>query len=139
MRCRTKTAVFTVMVALVLASCGRKTPCEEPEEVVQTFYLSMSVGDAQMAYNLLSGADRRVLGERAKAASASGKGELEGKDMLVPGLVELDGSLTDARFDAVKVEVGDIESVEVTFNDGHAVRAPVIKEASCYRIPLGLE
>jgi len=127
-----------LVLPLLVCACGPETPCDDPEEVVESFYASMTYGDTKMAHSLVTGADRRSLAERAeKASKVTGK-KMSAHEMLVPGLVELEGDLLDAKFAPVKVEVGDVEEVEVTLRDGRTIRTPVVMEASCYRIPLGL-
>ena len=120
------------------AACGRKTPCEKAEEVVESYYQSMKFGDTEMAFQLVSGADKRVLTERAKSASARTGKNLAPHEMLVPRLVKLKGDLSGAEFKPINVEAGDVRLVEVAFRDGPTVRAPVVREAGCYRIPLDL-
>jgi hypothetical protein len=134
---RTSTAILALAL-LAAAGCGRKVACEKPEEVVETFYQSMRYGDTEQAFQLVSGKDRRVLTERARSASARTGKDLAPHEMLVPRLVSYKGDLSGATFSPINVEVGDVRLVEVTFREGGTVRAPVVKEAGCYRIPLDL-
>jgi hypothetical protein len=127
---------FAVLV--LLAGCGPEVPCEKPEKVVEKFFLSVAYSDTAMAYELIAGADRRILAERAERASEVTGRDLAPDEMIVPGLVELDGPLSGTSFEAVAVEVGDVSEVEITFGDGTTARAAVVKEAGCYRVPLGL-
>ncbi len=129
---------LAIFALAAISGCGRKIPCQAPEEVVSTFYGSLAMGDTRTAFMLLAGADRRELEARAARASEKTAKPLGGADMLVPQMVELVGDLSGATFKPVKVEVGDVQEVEVTFTDGSSARATVVKEASCYRIPLGL-
>jgi len=134
-----KAATAILALALLTATgCGRKVPCEKAEEVVQVFYQSMRYGDTDQAFQLVSGKDRRVLTERARSASARTGKEMAPHEMLVPRLVSYKGDLTGATFRPITVEVGDVRLVEVTFREGNTVRAPVVREAGCYRIPLDL-
>jgi len=136
---RSTTTALVIASLLASAACGRKTPCEKSEEVVESFYQSMRYGDTEMAIQLVSGADKRILTERARSASARTGRDLAPHEMLVPRLVSFKGDLTGATFSPITVEVGDVRLVEITFAEGHTVRAPVVKEAGCYRIPLGLD
>lgn len=134
-----KRTLLILGACVVLGSCGRKVACEKPEEVVKTFYGAVALGDTQTAFQLISGADRRTLKKRAAAASETTGKELEGPDLIVPGLVQLPGELAGASFEPVKVEVGDVKEVRITFAGGSTARTPVVREASCYRVPLGLQ
>jgi hypothetical protein len=124
--------------ALLAAACGRKTPCNEPDEVVSSFFTSMMIGDTEMAYQLVSGEDRRVLADRARGLPGPDGTEMKPHEMLVPGLVAYEGDMTGATFRPVKVEVGDVKEVEVTFPEGGTRKVPVVREAGCYRIRLGI-
>ncbi len=130
--------MLVIAALLASAACGRKSPCEKAEEVVETYFQSMRYGDTDMAFQLVSGADKRVLAERARSASARTGKDMAPHEMLVPRLVSFKGDLTGASFSPINVEVGDVRLVEVTFAEGHTVRAPVVREAGCYRIPLDL-
>jgi hypothetical protein len=131
-------AVPALAVLLAASGCGRKTPCKKAEEVASVFYRSMKLGDTKMAFQLTTGQDRRVLAEKASRISERTGKPIDPDEMLVPGLVSFRGDLNSATFKPVNVEVGDVQEVEVTFPDGTTVRTPVVREASCYRIPLGL-
>ena len=131
-------AAIALVSLLAAEGCGRKAPCEAAEEVVETFYQSMRYGDTDLAFQLVAGPDKRVLTERASSASARTGKDLAPHEMLVPRLVSYKGDLSGATFSPINPEVGDVRLVEVTFREGHTVRAPVIKEAGCYRIPLDL-
>lgn len=133
-----RAVALLAMASLLAVACGRKAPCEKPEEVVQIYYQSMKYGDTDMAFQLVAGPDKRILSERAKSASARTGKDLSPHEMLVPRLVSFQGDLSGATFSPIQVEVGDVRLVEVTFREGGTVRAPVIKEAGCYRIPLDL-
>jgi len=122
---------------LLLASCSRATPCDKPEEVVTAFVTSMRIGDTPMAFKLISGSDRRVLTERAASISTKALAT-EPHELLVPGLVTVSGELSETSVKPVAVEVGDVTEVELKLSDGRTVRQPVVREAGCYRIPLGL-
>lgn len=128
-----------VLVLVLLPACGRKLPCKKPEEVVSTFYLSMRYRATGEAFQLIAGPDKRVLTQRAEAVSAQSDRPVKPHELLVPGLVAFKGDIASATFKPVKVEVGDVTEVEVTFGDATTVRTPVVREAGCYRIPLGLE
>ena len=133
-----RSLIAITVVALAASSCGRKTPCDSPEEVVKEFFTSMRVGDTEMAFQLVSGADRRVLTDRASGVPGPDGKEMQPHEMLVPGLVAYEGDLAGASYRPVKVEVGDVREVEVTFPGGGARTVPVVREAGCYRIGLGL-
>ncbi|MBW2264215.1 MAG: hypothetical protein JRG91_19795, partial [Deltaproteobacteria bacterium] len=135
---RIATTALVIGALIATAACGRKTPCEKAEEVVESFYQSMRFGDAELAFQLISSADKRILTERAKSASARTGKDLEPHEMLVPRLVSFKGDLSGAAFKPINVEAGDVRLVEVTFREGHTVRATVVREAGCYRIPLDL-
>ncbi len=123
---------------LAAAACGPKTPCDDPEEVVSRFYGSVLYGDTALAYELTSGADKRILKERASGAQAPGGEPLLPHQMIVPSLLVLPGDLATATIEARKVEVGDVKEVEILFDDGGVTVVPVVREAGCYRVPLGL-
>jgi hypothetical protein len=135
-----KRLLLLAAVAAALASaCGRKVACKDPEEVASNFFVAMKYRATEEAFQLLAGSDRRLLTERARAVSEATGEKVEPHELLVPGLVSYRGDIASAVFKPVKVEVGDVQEVEVTFGDGTTVRTPVVREASCYRIPLGLD
>jgi hypothetical protein len=127
-----------IALAALAAGCGPKVPCEEPEEVVSKLFGSLQYGDTGMAFELISAADRKALRERAPAAAPPGGKAPQPHELLVPGLVDLPGDISAAQVKPRRVEVGDVTEVEVRFGSGTLTVIPVVKEAGCYRVPLGL-
>ena len=65
-----RNAAAMLLLSVLVLGCGRKLPCEKPEDVVSEFFLSIKYGseaDLERAFQLMAGEDRRVLTERAEA------------------------------------------------------------------------
>jgi len=118
------------------SACKNQTPCENPKEVIESFFEAVENGDTEFALKMLDEQSKKKLEEISKVTFSKTGLKMQINNFILPYITERKGSIS-------KVEIKDVNKTSerskeqhlvIYFKDGTTQSVPVIKEENCFKI-----
>ncbi len=128
------------MISLILTGSGCRwgAPCENPQEVIEEFYIAVENADMLTAWGLLDRKSREALEKISSELKTKTGSKMPPWHLLVPGSTQKQGKIARIKLESEKRGTGKVSNVTLIFQDGTSKIIPLVREGNCFKIRLEL-